>query len=52
MEISLVLTMTEEFPTLGYHSEAVNKFEDLLSTGFMGYKSDLIEEMDISFICV
>ena len=52
MEITLVTTMTREFPIPSYYSAAINKFEDLLSTGFMGYKSDLIEEMDISFICV
>ena len=52
MEITLVTTMTREFPIPSYYSAAINKFKDLLSTGFMGYKSDLIEEMDISFICV
>ena len=52
MEITLVTAMTREFPIPSYYSAAINKFEDLLSTGFMGYKSDLIEEMDISFICV
>ena len=52
MEITLVTTMTREFPIPSYYSAAINKFKDLLSTGFMGHKSDLIEEMDISFICV
>ena len=39
MEITLVTTMTREFPIPSYYSAAINKFKDLLSTGFMGYMS-------------
>ena len=44
--------MTGEFPTFSYYSDAVNKFESLLTTGLLGFKSDLIETLDVSFICV
>ena len=43
---------TKDFPTFSYYSDAVNKFESLLTTGLLGFKSDLIETLDVSFICV
>ena len=53
MKIALVVTMTtKDFPTFSYYSDAVNKFESLLTTGLLSFKSDLIETLDVSFICV
>ena len=53
MKIALGVTMTtKDFPTFSYYSDAVNKFESLLTTGLLGFKSDLIETLDVSFICV
>ena len=52
MKIALGITMTGEFPTFSYYSDAVNKFESLLTTGLLSFKSDLIETLDVSFICV
>ena len=44
--------MSREFPAFCLHSKAVRQFEELLTKGIPEFKSDLIEEMDISFICV
>ena len=53
MKIALGVTMTtKDFPTFSYYSDAVNKFESLLTTGLLSFKSDLIETLDVSFICV
>lgn len=51
MKIALGITMTGEFPTFSYYSDAVNKFESLLTTGLLSFKSDLIETLDVSFHC-
>ena len=53
MKIALGVTMTtKDFPTFSYYSDAVNKFESLLTTGLLGFKSDLIKEISIRFVCV
>ena len=52
MKFILGTTMSREFPAFCLQSKAVRQFEELLTKGIPEFKSDLIEEMDISFICV
>ena len=52
MKIVISVDMSREFPTLGYHSNAVDAFEDMLSGRLREFKSDIIEEMTVRFVCV
>ena len=52
MKIVISVDMSREFPTLGYHSNAVVAFEDMLSGRLREFKSDIIEEMTVRFVCV
>ena len=50
MKVSLSITITVEIE--GLYKNALFLFEDLISEAFFGFKSDLIEEMCVGFVCV
>ena len=52
MKLKLGVIMSKEFPTFSYHSEAVSIFDRVLSIGLPEFRSDLIEEMSVRFVCV
>lgn len=52
MEIIFGAVKSREFFSFSFHSEAVRTFDRLLSNGLLGFKSDLVETMAVTFVCL
>ena len=52
MEITFGIVMSREISSFSFHSDAVHTFESLLSNGLLGFKSDLVETIAITLVCL
>ena len=60
MEVTLGVVISREFdrgyfdkyPRLRFHRNAITRFEDLLSDGLLEFKSDLVESLAATFVCL
>lgn len=52
MEITLGVIVSREIPNFSFHSDAIRTFENLLSNGLLGFKSDLVETIAITLVCL
>ena len=43
---------SENFPRLRFHREAIHTFEQLLKDGLLEFKTDLVEELSMTLICL
>ena len=48
----VLLSIITSFEVDAFHKKVLHVFEDLISEAFFGFKSDLIEEMCVGFVCV
>ena len=52
MVIILGVVVSREISSFRFHSDAVHTFENLLSTGLLEFKSDLVETIAITLVCL
>ena len=52
MKITFGIVISREFSNFSFHSDAIHTFENLLSDGLLGFKSDLVETITITLVCL
>ena len=52
MKITFGIVISREFSNFSFHSDAIHTFENLLSDGLLGFKSDLVETIAITLVCL
>ena len=52
MKITFGVVISREFSNFSFHSDAIHTFENLLSDGLLGFKSDLVETITITLVCL
>ena len=52
MKIILGIVISREFSSFSFHSDAINVFKSVLSNGLLGFKSDLMETLSVTLVCL
>ena len=52
MKITFGIVISREFSSFSFHSDAINVFKSVLSNGLLGFKSDLMETLSVTLVCL
>lgn len=52
MEIKFGVVVSREISSFSFHSDAIRTFENLLPNGLLGFKSDLVETISVTLVCL